>query len=312
MSGSDRFLLAHDRVVQAGAGTGKTHALLTQYLHLVAGVTAYRRAIPPSQICALTFTEKAAAEMRERLTSRVTKICRRLAEENPESPAAALRDSEPALVESAERLGVKLPDASAWEQVLASLGGATISTFHSFAASLLRRYSQQVGLDPEFSLLDEDGAAQRLRDTCEELVLSALEQPASVVDGPEFGETMEALLTELGFASSGGGDGGLVEVLCLLHRQRAEEGRPIEGIAAAYRPERLAVELTQARDRLSTVLHQLASRADELADKSSERAMILGGLAVRVVNQLHSLDDLAGCRPVFEQIRDCLKLLRAP
>jgi ATP-dependent helicase/nuclease subunit A len=72
MSGSDRFLLAHDRVVQAGAGTGKTHALLTQYLHLVAGVTAYRRAIPPSQICALTFTEKAAAEMRERLTSRVT------------------------------------------------------------------------------------------------------------------------------------------------------------------------------------------------------------------------------------------------
>lgn len=312
MSGSDRFLLAHDRVVQAGAGTGKTHALLTQYLHLVAGVTAYRRAIPPSQICALTFTEKAAAEMRERLTSRVTKICRRLAEENPESPAAALRDSEPALVESAERLGVKLPDASAWEQVLASLGGATISTFHSFAASLLRRYSQQVGLDPEFSLLDEDGAAQRLRDTCEELVLSALEQPASVVDGPEFGETMEALLTELGFASSGGGDGGLVEVLCLLHRQRAEEGRPIEGIAAAYRPERLAVELTQARDRLSTVLHHLASRADELADKSAERATILGGLAVRVVNQLHSLDDLAGCRPVFEQIRDCLKLLRAP
>ena len=137
MSGSDRFLLAHDRVVQAGAGTGKTHALLTQYLHLVAGVTAYRRAIPPSQICALTFTEKAAAEMRERLTSRVTKICRRLAEENPESPAAALRDSEPALVESADRLGVKLPDASAWEQVLASLGGATISTF----ILLLRRCS---------------------------------------------------------------------------------------------------------------------------------------------------------------------------
>ena len=66
MSGSLRFLLERDRVVQAGAGTGKTHALLTQYLHLCAGLSAHHRAIPPQKICALTFTEKAAAEMRHK------------------------------------------------------------------------------------------------------------------------------------------------------------------------------------------------------------------------------------------------------
>ncbi|HEX9104817.1 MAG TPA: ATP-dependent helicase, partial [Polyangia bacterium] len=56
-----------DLVVRAGAGTGKTHALVTLYLHLVGGVTASRRRVAPPRIAVVTFTDKAAGEMASRL-----------------------------------------------------------------------------------------------------------------------------------------------------------------------------------------------------------------------------------------------------
>ncbi len=312
MSDSLRFLLQNDRVVQAGAGTGKTHALLTQYLHLCAGLTAHRRKIPPQQICALTFTEKAAAEMRSKLVGRIHQICRQLSDGESLDSVAVLREKEPALVETAEALGVDLPTAHDWEQALSSIGSATISTFHSFAASLLRRYAQVLGLDPDFALLDEDEATQRLRETCEELVLSAIEDPSSVSDDPSLRETMVRLLAELGFSSGSGGDGGLVEVLCQLHRQRAEEGRPAEGIAAAYQPRQLLVDLQEVRTRLSTTLHELGRHANELGEKSAERAILLDGLAHQLDEALHSLDDLTRCRQTLIQVRDTIKGLRGP
>jgi len=52
-------------VLQAGAGTGKTHALVELCVELLAG------GLPPSRLCALTFTEKAAAELKGRLYKRV-------------------------------------------------------------------------------------------------------------------------------------------------------------------------------------------------------------------------------------------------
>src|SRR3954465_8466953 len=108
---SDRFLLNRDRVVQAGAGTGKTHALLTQYLHLCAGLSARPAPLEPRSLCALTFTDKAAGEMRERLQRRTSAIVRAVAatSSDAELPAALLQIKEEDLVETATALGRPLP-----------------------------------------------------------------------------------------------------------------------------------------------------------------------------------------------------------
>ncbi|MBS2026148.1 MAG: UvrD-helicase domain-containing protein, partial [Deltaproteobacteria bacterium] len=70
MSLARLFLLERDAVVTAGAGTGKTHSLVTLCLHLLGGV-GRAEALAPARLCAVTFTEKAAAELRARVRTRL-------------------------------------------------------------------------------------------------------------------------------------------------------------------------------------------------------------------------------------------------
>lgn len=109
-----------DLCVTAGAGAGKTTCLVDAYLGLLTG-SAERPALTPDKIVAITFTEKAAAEM----LSRVVQAIR--AAGNPDLEAL-------------------LPD----------LEWAPISTIHSFALSLLREFGPLLGMDPDFGVADED------------------------------------------------------------------------------------------------------------------------------------------------------------
>jgi ATP-dependent helicase/nuclease subunit A len=110
--------------VEAGAGTGKTTLLVERILSLL----RTRRA-PLEEIVAITFTEKAAGELKVRLREAVEK---------------ALHLSPP---EEAEPLG----------QALDELERAPISTIHSFCSSLLRERPVEASLDPNFEPLDEMG-----------------------------------------------------------------------------------------------------------------------------------------------------------
>src|SRR5215213_3395678 len=100
-------------VLASGAGCGKTHVLTARYLsHLITDVAEV------GQVVAITFTDRAAREMRDRIRTAVA----------------------------------KLPDP---QRHLRALETAPIATIHSFCGNLLRQFAVPAGLDPGFEVLDD-------------------------------------------------------------------------------------------------------------------------------------------------------------
>ncbi|MCP9456026.1 MAG: UvrD-helicase domain-containing protein [Nitrospira sp.] len=136
-------------VVIAGAGTGKTTLLVNRLVHLL---MRQPEPIPIMRIVALTFTNKAATEMKIRLRERLTVLAR-------SSAAASMRSSVGGALSCGEleaRYGLD-PEAIATlaRAALADLEKAQIGTLHSFAAHLLRLYALESRVDPDFR--EDDG-----------------------------------------------------------------------------------------------------------------------------------------------------------
>ena len=117
-------------IVLAGAGTGKTTILIDRLSFLILG-----KETPIERIVALTFTKKAAEEMRERLEIRLREVL-----QNPDR-YQALWDKFPKAKERAHQNAV---------QALNDIPKAQIGTIHSFAGYLLRLFPIQANVDPKF------------------------------------------------------------------------------------------------------------------------------------------------------------------
>jgi ATP-dependent helicase/nuclease subunit A len=122
--------------VEAGAGSGKTSSLVSRIVNLVA------RGVPITAIAAITFTEKAAAELRARIRAELTE---------------ALLDTD---VEVATRA------AAALERI----DHAAIGTLHSFARRILFDFPIEAGIPPGFTVLDELESNLAFDERWEELV----------------------------------------------------------------------------------------------------------------------------------------------
>jgi ATP-dependent helicase/nuclease subunit A len=129
-------------VVVAGAGTGKTTLLINRLMRLL-----LVSEIPVERIVALTFTKKAAEEMRERLEERLRSVILRPAGRFEGSPAG---EQEEVLRFVQDDKVLKLATIA-----LNDIPKAQIGTIHSFAGSLLRLYPLQSGVDPAFR--EDDG-----------------------------------------------------------------------------------------------------------------------------------------------------------
>jgi ATP-dependent exoDNAse (exonuclease V) beta subunit len=119
--------------VEAGAGSGKTHALVDRVTTLV-----LRDGVPLSTIAAVTFTEKAGAELRDRLRVEFEKA----------------------------RKG---PDRRLADEALDDLDSASIGTLHSFAQQLLLAHPIEAGLPPLIEVLDEVGSSVAFEERWAEL-----------------------------------------------------------------------------------------------------------------------------------------------
>ena len=137
-------------VVIAGAGTGKTTLLVNRLLYLL-----MRRTDPLdlSRIVALTFTNKAATEMklrlRERLRGLIEAGCRDASP--PQSGTVSIDDLRLRYGWTTDDIVARA--TAAWRD----LEKAQIGTLHSFAAHLLRLYPIEAGVTPTFQT-DEDGS----------------------------------------------------------------------------------------------------------------------------------------------------------
>ncbi len=127
-------------LVIAGAGTGKTSTLVERCLYLI------REGCAVDELLMVTFTEAAAAEMRHRLRTA-------LAEEIVKSVG-----------EDEER-------AKHFEEQLALMDHAQVSTLHSFCLELIRRHFHLLGLDPQIRVLDETQTRPIMYDVMEEVMV---------------------------------------------------------------------------------------------------------------------------------------------
>ena len=137
-------------IVSACAGSGKTWLLVTRMARLLlAGAK-------PQEILALTFTRKAAQEMRDRLY--------RLLEEFSQSSDEQLIGHLTERGLNLDEAKVLLPTAkSLYAKVLASPQGIVIDTFHGWFGRLLGAAPISTGIQPGFSLRED---AKRLQDEC--------------------------------------------------------------------------------------------------------------------------------------------------
>ncbi|MBZ0274000.1 UvrD-helicase domain-containing protein, partial [bacterium] len=135
-------------LVEAGAGTGKTHLMVERVLHLVANEPDFRL----RDIAAITFTERAAAELRSRIRERL-------------------------LDEVRDTGDVR------YRKALADLPLAAAGTIHAFAARIVREHPVEAGIAPGFAIDEGDDLARE--------VFSRW-RAASVRDDPELWDTLLA------------------------------------------------------------------------------------------------------------------------
>jgi CRISPR-associated exonuclease Cas4 len=123
-------------LVEASAGTGKTSLLAGRVVMLLAAGR------PPSSIAAITFTERAAAELRER----VDKFAGMLV------TGIVPKDLEPAF----RQRPLSEDQARALASARTSIGELTASTIHSFCLSILQSYAVEARIDPGAVVMDAE------------------------------------------------------------------------------------------------------------------------------------------------------------
>ena len=106
--------------LEASAGTGKTKVLVDRYVNLL------RIGVEPRRVLAITFTRKAAAEMRARIVAELTRMA---------------------------ELGSMPPEI--WKELRGRLSEISISTIDAFCLSLLGEFPLEADVDPGFGVADE-------------------------------------------------------------------------------------------------------------------------------------------------------------
>ncbi len=284
-------------IVSAGAGSGKTRVLVERYLRLFDVLAADETVLNPAEmILAITFTEKAAREMRSRVRNTV--------EERARAAAPA--------------------DRADWEQRRSNIEAARIGTIHSFCAALLRAQPAESGVDPRFTVLDEVAAGLLLAESVDEALAAWLARPHAEPPLLTSEFTLDELRLILNELLRGGGE---IRAACAAMPASAAEclARINERVAAARAAalaELRAAPVWQSAVDTITELAAVADGNDRIGSQLLAVAAWLPGLAdpapdFSLLDGIHltggskknwpAPDDLAAAKNALRGLRDAYR-----
>ena len=172
--------------LSASAGTGKTEVLTARVLRLL-----LKGARAESILC-LTFTKAAAAEMANRIGTRLAAWVRLKDSELFSELEALGEDSSPPARENARRLFAKVLDCP---------GGLKIQTIHSFAQGLLAAFPAEVGIAPGIQPIEGRAEQELVRRTLAEPPAQRLDVAGQALVAGRFGIGSAAIVAALLYAS---------------------------------------------------------------------------------------------------------------
>ncbi|MGD2175127.1 MAG: UvrD-helicase domain-containing protein, partial [Candidatus Brocadiaceae bacterium] len=275
--GTDRSIL-----VEAAAGTGKTTLIIERVLR---GIRDGALEMP--QTVAITFTEKAAGELEERLRRRLSRCVYR--DDLPATEGGRLRAA------------------------LDELDQAHISTIHSFCARLLRERPAEAGVDPDFTVLEQAPAALLREEAWREwMEIQVAEAPWAFVEALRAGVRARQL-QELAYA--------LADAPEILEIPRFELPRPegdldetVRAVREAAPPAAQTVDelIKGSGNRDSRALRDAAQAIAESPpeEKSALRRVAYAAAGADLENALKSFrGDREAARPALERFSGAARRL---
>src|SRR6266446_5827858 len=134
--------------VTAGPGAGKTMVLVERYLEILR-----TQKVSVDNIVAITFTNRAANEMRQRVRQKIDALLR-------------------------ETSG---NERQTWLRHKRALEAAVVTTIHGFCSRLLHEFPVEANIDPQFVLLDEHQSAMMLEAVVEEALTDAIHKDDEII-----------------------------------------------------------------------------------------------------------------------------------
>lgn len=244
----------HNLLVLAGAGTGKTSLLVERFLNAIGSGRADIK-----EIAAITFTDKAAAEMRERVAAGLEELRALSRGERPVTASPASRSHQYLSVEQ-RTAAATIADRAL--RALESLDAARVMTIHSFCSELLRAHPFEAHVDPRFDV-DTGERARALVDVAWEEFIARELGPAAQRPALWTGLLGELKLKELGKTA----------------RALADFKIPVEVLRTPYRPPTAQQLLAQPARSIADEIAALLAGPDTLSPvpqhyfRSMERAL---------------------------------------
>ena len=253
-------------VITAGAGTGKTHMLAERYLYYLR-----ERNLSPLEIVAVTFTEKAATELRSRIRTLVSK---------------------------------ELPDRF---DLIAELEAAQISTIHALSARVCQEHFQAIGIPADVRVLDDLEGQVWLGDALQEALRQLSPEVFQVIPYSLLQEVLSWLLDDPHTADKALCQ-GIGDWQQLIAMARTEAVKTIVNDPIWHSSWELEQHQGKEGDKLEAIRQSVLEAMEDLenAENIDSAIATIDGVNLRVGSK-KNWQDMKAVKDLIKNLRECVR-----